>query len=78
MMALLSGCDESDSPGQLPPMPSDLRACFKQHGVEIPQGKLTAGQVEKLWGQDRVKIVALGACGERAMAWYDNLRSHWK
>lgn len=75
---LLAGCDQYDSAGQLPPMPGDLRACFSRGGVEIPDGPLTVGQVERLWKQDRVRIVALGQCGKRTLAWYDQLRAQWR
>lgn len=59
-------------------MPGDLRNCFKRGGVDIPNRALTVSDVESLWKQDRVRIVALGQCGNRTIAWYDQLRTKWR
>jgi hypothetical protein len=52
-------------------IPADLRACAETSGVKIPAGPLTVGQVERLWKDDRVRIVILRNCARRALAFYD-------
>lgn len=77
----LVACDESDSPPAstpLPPIPAELRTCLAGAGVEIPDGPLTVGQVERLWKQDRLRIVAMRQCGTRLLAFYDDLRRSWR
>jgi len=58
---------------QLPPVPAELRACFKGV-VKIKDAPLTVGEVEALWKNDRVRAVATDRCGKRLAAWYDTLR----
>ncbi|HQS08734.1 MAG TPA: hypothetical protein PLK13_07925, partial [Xanthobacteraceae bacterium] len=71
----LAACDPS---GDLPPMPSDLRACLSQEGVAVPDRALKAGEVERSWKEDRRVQAAVRRCGLRALAWYDNLRKAWR
>jgi hypothetical protein len=81
MMGFLAGCVESTKPPAhtpLPQIPADLRACFKASGVTIPARALTVGEVERLWGQDRLRIAVLRRCGARTLRWYTDLRANWK
>lgn len=61
----------------LPTMPADIQRCFVGV-VGVPKGKLTAGDVERLWKQDRVRSVAMERCGDRAVDWYASLRKKWR
>jgi hypothetical protein len=77
----LSACVESVSPPPatpLPPLPTELKSCLRGAGVTIPDRELTVGEVEKLWGQDRLRIVIMRKCGLRIVAWYQHLRANWK
>lgn len=76
---LLTGCVESAKPPAstpLPDIPTDIRTCFVGV-VEIPPGRLTVGDVEKLWKIDRVRSIAMRRCGTRLIAYYDQLRRSW-
>ena len=81
-LLLLTACNQPQvvlpPDTKLPPFPSDLEACFKKTGVDIPKKPLTAGEVEKLWASDRLTIVAKQQCGARAVAWYTSLRNRWR
>lgn len=76
--ALLGGCVTSGSTpstvAPLPVVPADIQTCFEGSGVTIPARELTAGEVEALWGNDRVRIVVLKKCGKRFISWYDSLQ----
>lgn len=78
----LAACDQSVNAlppsTQLPPMPADLRACLERSGVDIPDRALTVAEVERLWKQDRLRIVVMRNCGRRVIAWYDDLRKGWR
>jgi hypothetical protein len=80
-VVFLAGCVESSKPPAhtpLPPIPADIQACLKGAGVKIPDRALTVGEVERLWGQDRLRIVVMRRCGGRLVAWYEELRANWK
>jgi hypothetical protein len=80
-VVFLAGCNASDKPPAhtpLPPIPADIQACLKGAGVTIPDRPLTVGEVERLWGQDRLRIVVMRRCGGRLIAWYEELRANWK
>jgi hypothetical protein len=77
----LTGCVESASQPPatpLPPLPVELKSCLKGAGVTIPDRELTVGEVEKLWAQDRLKIVVMRKCGARVVSWYATLRATWR
>jgi hypothetical protein len=74
---LLGGCP-ADGPGQLPPVPADIQACFRNGPVAIPSKALTAAEVEELWKDDRVQTVVMQRCGNRFLSWYDKLRAGWR
>jgi hypothetical protein len=81
-VAFLAACNESapkpPAHTPLPPIPADIQACLKGAGVKIPDRALTVGEVERLWGQDRLRIVVMRRCGGRLIAWYEELRANWK
>lgn len=82
-LLLLGACGKSVEPPappetQLPPAPAEIIACLHQQGIEIPERALTEGEVERLWGDDRRILGALGRCGLRFVAWYDELRVNWR
>lgn len=62
----------------LPKVPADLRACFEAEGVDIPDRDLNAGEVERLWKEDRRKGVAWQRCGRRLLAWIDERDARWR
>jgi hypothetical protein len=74
MMLPLGGCLTSGNStatndlGQ-PVVPADIQKCFEAGPVKIPVRKLTAGEVEALWGNDRIRIVVMQKCGKRFLAW---------
>jgi hypothetical protein len=77
----LSACNEfAERPPAtpLPPLPVELKSCLKGAGVTIPDRELTVGEVEKLWAQDRLKIVVMRKCGARVVSWYATLRATWR
>jgi hypothetical protein len=79
MLVPLAGCVTSGNPppsvmAQLPVVPADIQKCFQGGPVNIPARALTAGEVEVLWGNDRVRIAVMKKCGARFMAWYESLR----
>jgi hypothetical protein len=80
-VAFLSACNESAKPPThtpLPPIPSDIQSCLKGAGVKLPDRAITVGEAERLWGQDRLRIVIMRRCGGRLIAWYEELRANWK
>lgn len=57
---LLAGCQPSGTPsGQLPTVPADIQACFRQGPVKVPVKALTVAEVESLWKQDRVRSTVM-------------------
>jgi hypothetical protein len=60
----------------LPPVPSDIAACFRGV-VDVPDRDLTVGDVERLWSQDRLRAVAMRQCGERLIEWHESIRKDW-
>lgn len=75
----LAACDPvTTTQGQLPTVPADIQACFRESPVVVPKRKLTAYDVESLWKQDRVKVVVLRTCGNRFLAWYGDLQKRWR
>lgn len=78
---LLSACvgsgDKPPASAVLPLIPADIRACFVGV-VEIPAGRLTVGQVERLWKSDRVRAIAMRRCGARLIKFYDDLKANWR
>lgn len=77
MLIPLGGCITSSS-GTLPVVPADIQTCFQDGPINIPARALTAGDVEALWGNDRVRIVVLKKCGARFQSWYDDLRKGYQ
>lgn len=80
---LLAGCDDDRLRNlppntRLPPIPADIERCLAQHGVAIPPGRLTVGQVRRIMANDRRTIVAMRQCGSRLIAWYNRLRGQWR
>lgn len=76
---LLAGCETSTSPvGQLPTVPADIQTCFRKGAGVLPDKALTVFEVESLWKQDRVRIAVMQRCGNRMIAWYNELRAGWK
>lgn len=80
---LLAACATSAEPpppppSALPDIPPEIRACLHMEGVEVPDRPLDAGEVERLWKGDRRIRAALGRCGLRFLAWYDELRADWR
>lgn len=76
---MLAACNPVTTPqGQLPTVPADIQACFRESPVVVPKRKLTAYDVESLWKQDRVKVVVLQTCGERFLSWYGDLQKRWR
>jgi hypothetical protein len=78
MLMLLAACGPSDNstPGQLPYAPAEFQSCFRG-AVGVPDKALTVAEVEALWKQDRVRLVASQRCGARFSAWYEDLRRNW-
>ena len=76
---LLVACQQPATvEGVLPLVPSDIQACFRTNGpVKVPQKALTVAEVESLWKEDRVRAVVLRKCGDRFLAWYDDLQKRW-
>lgn len=77
----LAGCTPpgGTSPsGSLPGVPADIQACFRKAAVAIPNRALTVADVESLWKQDRIRLVAMRTCGNRFLAWYADLQRDWK
>jgi hypothetical protein len=77
MLIPLGGCITSSDGANttLPPVvPADIQACFQAGPVKIPLRALTAGEVEALWGDDRIRIVVMKKCGARFLSWYDAIR----
>lgn len=77
---LLGGCNPpGTSPsGSLPTVPADIQACFRKAAVTIPDRALSVADVESLWKQDRIRLVAMRNCGNRFLAWYSDLQRDWK
>lgn len=76
---MLAGCQPSGTTsGQLPTVPADIQACFRQGPVKVPVKALTVAEVESLWKQDRVRSAVMQACGNRFLAWYDDLQKRWR
>lgn len=77
---LLGGCNPSGtSPsGSLPTVPADIQACFRKAAVTIPDRALSVADVESLWKQDRIRLVAMRNCGNRFLAWYSDLQRDWR
>lgn len=75
---ILTACARLDEPQTFAPLPSapgDIVACFDEPGLSrIPDRDLTVADVERLWAQDRLRAIALQRCGERLLAWFDNIR----
>lgn len=57
-------------PVAAPEVPADLRLCFTGL-VDVPDRALTAGDVERLWKDDRKRGAAMARCGQRLLAWID-------
>jgi hypothetical protein len=75
MLIPLGGCATSGNGNvELPPVPADIQLCFQGGPVDIPVRALTAGDVEALWGNDRVRVVVLKKCGTRFLTWYETIR----
>lgn len=77
----LAACDENDNlrpEMRLPPLPNDLRVCLQRSGIDIPKRALTVGEIERLWKEDRITIVAMRNCGNRIIAFYNTLRKRWR
>jgi hypothetical protein len=73
MLIPLGGCitsGDTRTTSEQPVVPADIQACFQRGPVAIPQRKLTAGEVEALWGNDRVRLVVMKNCGKRFLSWY--------
>ncbi|MEP9350587.1 hypothetical protein [Xanthobacter sp. KR7-225] len=82
-LLLLAACAASVEPPrppepELPPAPAEIVACLHMQGVEIPERAISDGEAEKLWGDDRRIGAALGRCGRRFVAWYEQLRTEWR
>ena len=76
---MLAGCQPSGTTsGQLPTVPADIQACFRQGPVKVPRKGLTVAEVESLWKQDRVRSAVMQACGQRFLAWYGDLQKRWR
>lgn len=77
---LLAACDQSTKPtvGELPTVPADIQACFRQGAIVVPDRALSIYDVESLWKSDRVRIAVMQRCGNRMIAWYESLRANWK
>lgn len=58
------------SPVAAPEVPADLRLCFVGL-TDVPDRALTAGDVERLWKDDRKRAAAMARCGRRLLAWID-------
>jgi hypothetical protein len=72
---LLAGCGLSaETNFQLPPAPADIQACFRRAAVAIPDRALSVADVESLWKRDRVRGVVMAQCGQRFLAWYEDIR----
>jgi uncharacterized lipoprotein YmbA len=82
MLLLLAGCGEQTNPtvsnSLLPTVPADIQTCFRRSAVTMPDRALTISDVESLWKQDRIRIVAMRNCGKRLLDWYESLRVNWK
>lgn len=75
----LAGCQPSGTAsGALPGVPADIQACFRAGPVKVPLKALTVAEVESLWKQDRVRSAVMQACGNRFLAWYDDLQKRWR
>jgi hypothetical protein len=74
----LAGCQPATTSGQLPTVPADIQTCFRTGPVKVPQKALTVAEVESLWKQDRVRSAVMQACGNRFLAWYDDLQKRWR
>lgn len=77
----LVGCTDENGPTpttKLPPVPADLQKCFRESGVVVSDRDLTVADVESLWKIDRFRIVVMRKCGQRLIAWYDELRVNWR
>lgn len=79
VVLLLAGCQPSSTTsGQLPTVPADIQACFRQGPVKVPPKALSVAEVESLWKQDRVRSAVMQACGQRFLAWYGDLQKRWR
>lgn len=74
----LAGCQPSTTQGELPTVPADIQACFRAGPVKVPQKSLSVAEVESLWKQDRVRVAVMQSCGNRFLAWYDDLQKRWR
>lgn len=74
----LAGCQPATTQGELPTVPSDIQVCFRSGPVKVPVKSLTIAEVESLWKQDRIRTVVMQKCGQRFLAWYDDLQKRWQ
>lgn len=77
---LLGGCPGRDETAQvsLPPVPTDIKTCFREAGIVVPHKDLTQAEIESLWKNDRLRLKVQNKCGKRFLTWYEDLRSKWK
>jgi hypothetical protein len=79
-LLLLAGCGAEHGgsvANSLPTVPADIQLCFRKSLPGIDRA-LNIGEVEALWKQDRVRYVVMRRCGQRLLAWYEDLRTNWK
>ncbi|HSI41780.1 MAG TPA: hypothetical protein VLA00_14650 [Xanthobacteraceae bacterium] len=57
-------------------MPADLRHCFGGL-TDIPDRDIDAGEVERLWKDERKQSAAKGRCGVRLVIWVDTVLAPW-
>lgn len=79
VLATLTGCAGSgnrlpvESRVDLPPVPADLKACFKRK-VGIPSaGSMTKRQIAALIAKLKESADAKDDCGNRLVAWYEDI-----
>lgn len=83
-VTLLSACASSGNITapldirSLPPVPADIQTCADQSGLSrIPERELTAEDVARLWGSDRLATVKQRQCLQRLIDWHSQLRANW-
>jgi hypothetical protein len=77
-MLLLTGCSASlpvplTVAPNIPAIPADVEAC-RQDPTQRPEGKLTAGETEKLWRTDRYRLMRVNGCFWRLICQYHEVR----
>lgn len=84
MTLLVAGCAGSGArdlssviAAGMVPVPSDITQC-RTPAVRVPKGPLNAGQVEKLWSSDRIRLAKVNRCLTRSINLYRETKAGLK